>query len=570
MSKRKRSRVSRREFFLNSAKTVAGISAATFVSHVEAHNPTAVNLLSPGGSLGDSREINSIVKENQRTINVVNFRDLINHKHTSIEGFPGEISVNRGDSIGFKVNCNQPHHIDIYRLGYYAGMGARKVDEIRSLKASTQPGCEPDPKNENLIDCQKWAATASWTVSEDMVSGIYLAHLVAENGSMNHFLFVVRDDMAKSDLLFKTSDPTWQAYNRYRNYCFYPPIGAGGERVRKVSYNRPVMPNDYEVTSDDYFFSSEFRMLRWLERNGYNVKYTSAVDVARSKHDNHRNILLDKSGKKKIRILLSVGHDEYWSAEERSCFETARNVGVNLCFFSGNECYWKTRWEDNYQTLVCYKEGTDGANSCGTKCDPNPEWTGLWRNPEGKNYGGGLPESKLTGQLSVAPIDPSHGWSINVPHTYKDHDFYAHRFWRYTDVAELRKNEIVALLPSGHDEGILGYEWDFQQQDSSLYPPTREILSYVEINHVGKKYVHHLSLYQHMNNNRTTLVFGAGTTRWSWGLDNLNTGDAPLLFESSPGNQATDRNVQQATANLLYEMGALPYSLQTNLRYPKP
>jgi hypothetical protein len=60
---------------------------------------------------------------------------------------------------------------------------------------------------------------------------------------------------------------------------------------------------------------------------------------------------------------LSVGHDEYWSAAQRANVEAARNAGVHLAFFSGNEMFWKTRWEssiapgaNSYRTLVSYKE----------------------------------------------------------------------------------------------------------------------------------------------------------------------------------------------------------------------
>ena len=63
------------------------------------------------------------------------------------------------------------------------------------------------------------------------------------------------------------------------------------------------------------------------------------------------------------RVFLSVGHDEYWSGQQRANVEAARNAGVNLAFFSGNEMFWKTRWENSidgsnttYRTLVNYKE----------------------------------------------------------------------------------------------------------------------------------------------------------------------------------------------------------------------
>ena len=83
------------------------------------------------------------------------------------------------------------------------------------------------------------------------------------------------------------------------------------------------------------------------------------------------------------KLFLSVGHDEYWSGEQRANVEAARDAGVNLAFWSGNEVYWKTRWEpsldstpDAYRTLVTYKESYANA-----AIDPSAEWTGTWRDP---------------------------------------------------------------------------------------------------------------------------------------------------------------------------------------------
>ena len=46
-------------------------------------------------------------------------------------------------------------------------------------------------------------------------------------------------------------------------------------------------------------------------------------------------------------MFLSVGHDEYWSGGQRANVEAARDAGVHLAFFSGNEIFWKTRWENS-------------------------------------------------------------------------------------------------------------------------------------------------------------------------------------------------------------------------------
>src|SRR5204863_9576685 len=119
------------------------------------------------------------------------------------------------------------------------------------------------------------------------------------------------------------------------------------------------------------------------------VSYTSGVDS-----DRFGNLIRNH------KAFLSVGHDEYWSGGQRANVEAARNAGVNLAFFSGNEGFWKTRWETSidgsgtaYRTLVCYKESKANA-----KIDPSPIWTGTWRdNRFSPPADGGRPENALSG-----------------------------------------------------------------------------------------------------------------------------------------------------------------------------
>ena len=141
----------------------------------------------------------------------------------------------------------------------------------------------------------------------------------------------MRDDLNPS-ILFQTSDTTWQAYNTWGGNSLY--VGSPAGRAYKVSYNRPFITRAGE-TSYDWLFSAEYPMIRWLEANGYNVSYTTGVDT-----DRRGNLLTNH------KVFLSVGHDEYWSGGQRANVEAARNAGVNLAFFSGNEVFWKTRWEN--------------------------------------------------------------------------------------------------------------------------------------------------------------------------------------------------------------------------------
>ncbi len=269
----------------------------------------------------------------------------------SIQGFATQISVNAGSAIQFKIDTNaNAYSIKIYRLGYYQGDGARLITTI-SPSASLpqhQPACATD-QDTQIYDCGNWAVSATWPVPSTAVSGVYIAHLIrTDNGDSSHIPFVVRNDDNTSKVLFQTSDTTWQAYNNYGGANFY--TGPQG-RATKLSYNRPWSTRG-SVNGRDFLFSNEYPMIRFLEQNGYDVSYVSGLDTH-----------LDASLITKHRVFLSVGHDEYWSKDQRDHVLAARDAGTNLAFFSGNEVYWKTRWEESQdgshtpnRTLVCYKD----------------------------------------------------------------------------------------------------------------------------------------------------------------------------------------------------------------------
>jgi hypothetical protein len=275
---------------------------------------------------------NPIVVENARTGNPPSEWDIgMTAGDPSIQGFAKEISINKGTRITFKINAPSAssYSLKIYRLGYYNGDGARYMADanITATLPQTQPNCNFLTATQTT-DCGNWADSAYWDVPANVVSGIYIGKLSRPGPLVSHIAFVVRDDASTSQLLFKTSDATWQAYNNYGGSSLY--VG----KASKVSYNRPFNTRaggGGGGAGEDWLFNSEYPMLRWLERNGYDVTYITDVDA-----DRYGSLILNH------KVFMSVGHDEYWSAAQRNNVEAARNAGKHLAFFSGNEIYWKT------------------------------------------------------------------------------------------------------------------------------------------------------------------------------------------------------------------------------------
>ena len=475
---------------------------------------------------------------------------------TTLQGFPTDISVDHGQTISFKITDTNggsgvggAYHIDIYRVGYYQGNGARLQATISSPTATAQPACTPEAPT-GLVDCGNWTVSASWAVPATAVSGLYFANLVRNvSGANSHIYFIVRDDERHAPILFQTSDETWQAYNAYGGNSLYvgtAPTSTG--RAYKVSYNRPLTTGNNSPRNEPLY--AEYPMIRFLERNGYDVSYFSDVDTARSGAE----ILNHKS-------FMSVGHDEYWSAEQRNNVVAARNAGVNLAFFSGNEIFWKTRFAASitpgaqaWRTIVCYKESKETTVPI-DPADP-PTSTGAWRDPRfGAPADGAKPENAVSGQMYM--VDAIRDDAISVPYAYSQL-----RFWNNTSISHLTTGQ-TATLPTG----TLGYEWDEDldngsrpagliDMSSTTVPVTTLVTDSTGQAEGSGNATHHLTLYRASSG---ALVFGAGTVQWSFGLDDQHT----QVQDSS--NPAQSADMQQATVNLLADMGTQPATLITGL-----
>ncbi|MFH6604953.1 N,N-dimethylformamidase beta subunit family domain-containing protein [Maribacter algicola] len=333
-----------------------------------------------------------------------------------IEGYASKTSIDQGESILLFVNTESDFFsISIYRMGWYNGLGARQIKTIVDLKGTKQPIPLPDP-NFGLLECD-WKSPYTLETDSEWTSGVYVAKLEEnDKGKQSYILFVVRNDKTFHDIVFQLPVTTYQAYNFWGGKSLYN-WGSGsntdwgtvsGEHAKKVSFNRPYacsnnknaafgmgagefFTNIQPVTTHFFPISSaswDYNMVRWLEKNGYDLGYITNCDT-------HRN----PTALKRTRVLMSHGHDEYWSHEMRVNIEKALGLGVNLAFFSSNTMFWQIRFEpsaitkDHDRTLVCYKDLSDPVSD--KFCTVN------FRDSPVDN-----PESKLIGvQHFMDPVD---------------------------------------------------------------------------------------------------------------------------------------------------------------------
>ncbi len=280
----------------------------------------------------------------------------------SIEGFADRVSAVAGDRVTLFVNTVAPtYHVEAYRMGYYQGIGGRLVwtSAVRHGISQPQPTLTAGT---NTIEC-RWSPSVSVPIDETWPPGAYLLKLVGSGGQQQFVPLCVRDDSSTAAVVIQHSVTTWQAYNRWGGYSLYygnadgdlsfthnPGGGSYADRARVVSFDRPY---DYDWASGAAdFVGNELPVIYQAEQLGLDVTYWTDVDLhARP------NLLMNH------RALLSLGHDEYWSASMRDGADQALRRGVNLAFLGANACYRQIRLQPSpvgpNRRQVCYKDAAE-------------------------------------------------------------------------------------------------------------------------------------------------------------------------------------------------------------------
>ena len=171
--------------------------------------------------------------------------------HHEIEGYASATSIDRGESIDFFVSVKDgvSYRADVYRMGWYDGLGARLVHSFAKLRGHMQRRPWVIPKDFQLAICD-WdkSFTLQTEYDENWITGIYLVKLTAVNGFQSYMIFTLRDDASSAPVVFQQSVTTYQAYNNWghadapNHYSLYDYNSSNNQRANRVSFDRPYGP----------------------------------------------------------------------------------------------------------------------------------------------------------------------------------------------------------------------------------------------------------------------------------------------------------------------------------------
>ncbi len=442
-----------------------------------------------------------------------------------IEGYASSTSVDRGGQIQFFVNTvDSSYTLQVFRLGWYGGLGGRQMTNPVTLQGTQQAVPAPDPTT-GIVECH-WTNPYTLTIPNssdptDWTSGIYLAKLTAaSSGKQSYIIFVVRDDARYSDFLYQMSVNTYQAYNNWGGKSLYGWNSPTGAAV-KVSFDRPYAMGNQSISapavgSGEFLITvqpanqgppggCEYPFVRFLEREGYDVTYSTDVDTAE-----------DEAALFNHKALLVVGHDEYWNWSQRANVVAARDNGINLGFFSANTMYWQIRYEPDSdgnpdRTIVCYKGLATTEDPDYLSGDPNlmKYTTVQWRQSPVN-----LPEDAVIGVMyytnpvqSDIVVDDASSWVYQNTNLSKG-----------------------SRLP-----GLLGYEVDQMYG----HAPADTVRLAHSVFGTGPQDFSDATVYTAPSG---ATVFATGSMQWSWGLDDFGVPNVRPSYLNSAAQQVT-RNV---------------------------
>ncbi len=341
------------------------------------------------------------------------------------EGYTDQLSYAPGDEVKLHLSSSVP------KLRFAVVRGGNGFPPYPAEGEIAGAAVHPIPKDASSHGCG-WPVAQKFKLPADTASGYYqvICHEPDKNAGLAAAFFIVRpkEPGKNAKILIQLATNTYNAYTNWGGYSLYAYHGRHKVQGRRVSFDRP---------QSSQFSRWEDPFTKWAEKAGYALDYCANSDLE------FRPELL-----KKYKLVLSVGHDEYWSTPMRDNLEKYIGDGGNVAFFSGNTCCWQVRSEAEGRALACWKQnfGDDPVYKTGDHKTLSSAWSHYLLN---------RPENTLTGVGFLwGGYHRSHGQFMDGSGA-----FTAHRpdHWLFAGTDLKRGSTFGAKLP---DYKVVGYECD--------------------------------------------------------------------------------------------------------------
>jgi hypothetical protein len=412
--------------------------------------------------------------------------------------------------------------IRIFRIGWYHGAGGREVLVSRWLRVVAQPRCAHDYQT-GLTQCD-WHPTLTIMLPPALPTGVYIAKLTTRDGASD-CLFVV-ESTRPQPLLAQLPTSTYEAYNAWGGDSLYP---GGNDRVAatgttqgvEVSYDRPYD----SVTGAGQFFARDVAMIRFLERYGYQVSYTTSESV-----DSHPGQLAGH------RALIDFGHSEYWSQRQETAFADALHAGTSLLFFGSDTLAWRVRYQP--ATAASSEAGSPGHVIVAYK-----QYAA--KDPHQSDHTGIFPDrgARLSGSAYLGCITPR--IRQPGPPTYL--------YYPWAPAPGLQPGWLFAhtrITAATTIAGIVGYELD---QLTPFSPPGTRLVGggAAPCSHAGANepdepvpgLSENLAQTTIYTTRTSAIVFNTGTLGWELGLEPVPSASPSAPLAPDPAVVAITRNL---------------------------
>ncbi|WNM32409.1 hypothetical protein RKE30_19315 [Streptomyces sp. Li-HN-5-11] len=389
----------------------------------------------------------------------------------AVAGYTDRVSVAPGEECGLHVSTTaSSFRVSAYRVGWYGGACARLVWRSGPVPGRRQPAARLLPATRTVR--ADWPRTLAFG-TDGWPEGAYLIRLDADHGHQRYVPLIVRSTHGAGRTVLLHAPATWQAYNRWGGYSLYAgDSGAYATRSLAVSFDRP-----YDANGAEKFLVYEWALVVLAERLGIPLAYTTGTDL-------HR----DAGVLRGAAALVGLGHDEYWTPEQRQRVTAARDAGTNVAFLGANTCFRRVRLEageageaGSGRTVVCYKSSYRSDPCYPSR--PAQVTTDFRQSP------GADPESSLTGVLYE-------GYPVDAPYVV-----HAAGHWLY---------EGTGVRPGESFDHLVGVEYD-RVTPGAPVPGPLEITAHSPLVCAGNR-SHSDSAYYTVPSGAG--VFATGTMRW--------------------------------------------------------